>query len=58
MFKMGLHDPFGHLTHKLWPKKRSGIKLAIPSQDQTNLSTFTIAQTILVFVYSTQGKLM
>jgi hypothetical protein len=21
MFKMGLHDPFGHLKHKLWPKK-------------------------------------
>jgi hypothetical protein len=20
MFKMGLHDPFGHLKHKLWPK--------------------------------------
>jgi len=21
MSKMGLHDPFGHLKHKLWPKK-------------------------------------
>jgi len=21
MFKMGSHDPFGHLKHKLWPKK-------------------------------------
>ncbi len=21
MSKMGLHDPFGHLEHKLWPKK-------------------------------------
>jgi hypothetical protein len=29
MSKMGSHDPFGHLKHKLWPKKRSGIKLAI-----------------------------
>jgi hypothetical protein len=29
MFKMGLHDPFGHLKHKLWPKERSGVKLAI-----------------------------
>jgi hypothetical protein len=26
---MGLHDPFGHLQHKLWPKERPGIKLAI-----------------------------
>jgi hypothetical protein len=23
MFKMGLHDPFGHLKHKLWPKKKA-----------------------------------
>ncbi len=29
MSKMGLHDPFGHLKHKLWPKKRSRVKLAI-----------------------------
>jgi len=21
MFKMGLHDPFGYLKHKLWPKE-------------------------------------
>jgi len=27
--KMGSHDPFGHLKHKLWPKKRLGVKLAI-----------------------------
>jgi hypothetical protein len=26
---MGLHDPFGHLTHKLWPKEGSKVKLAI-----------------------------
>jgi hypothetical protein len=26
---MCLHDPFGHLKHKLWPKKRSKIKLAV-----------------------------
>jgi hypothetical protein len=26
---MGLHDPFGHLKHKLWPKERLGVKLAI-----------------------------
>jgi hypothetical protein len=29
MSKMGLHDPFGHLKHKLWPKERLGVKLAI-----------------------------
>jgi hypothetical protein len=30
MFKMGLHDPFEHLKHKLWPKEELGVKLAIP----------------------------
>jgi hypothetical protein len=29
MSKMGLHDPFGYLKHKLWPKEGSGIKLPI-----------------------------
>jgi len=29
MFKMCSHRPFGHLKHKLWPKERSGVKLAI-----------------------------
>jgi hypothetical protein len=29
MSKMGLHDPFEHLKHKLWPKERSGVKLTI-----------------------------
>jgi hypothetical protein len=29
MFKMGSHDPFGHLKHKLLPKEGSGVKLAI-----------------------------
>jgi hypothetical protein len=29
MFKMGLHDPFGWLKHKLWPKERSGVNLSI-----------------------------
>jgi hypothetical protein len=27
--KMGLHDSFEHLKHKLWPKEGSGIKLTI-----------------------------
>jgi hypothetical protein len=29
MSEMGLHDPFGHLKHKLWPKDGLGVKLAI-----------------------------
>jgi hypothetical protein len=29
MFKMGSHDPFGHLKHKLWPKEGSGVKSPI-----------------------------
>jgi len=26
---MGLHNPFGHLRHKLWPKEGLEVKLAI-----------------------------
>jgi hypothetical protein len=29
LFEMGLHDPFEHLKHKLWPKEGLGVKLAI-----------------------------
>jgi hypothetical protein len=29
MSKMGLHDPFGYLKHKLWPKEGPGVKLPI-----------------------------
>jgi hypothetical protein len=29
MSKVGSHNPFGHLQHKLWPKERSGVKLAV-----------------------------
>jgi hypothetical protein len=29
MLKMGSHDPFGHLKHKLWPEERSKVKLPI-----------------------------
>jgi len=29
MSKMGLHGLFGYLQHKLWPKKRSRVKLAV-----------------------------
>jgi hypothetical protein len=29
MFKMGLHDSFTYLKHKLWPKEGLGVKLPI-----------------------------
>jgi hypothetical protein len=29
MSKMGLHYPFGHLKHKLWPIEGSGVKHAV-----------------------------
>jgi hypothetical protein len=29
MFKMGLHDPFRHFKHKLWPKEGLWVKLTI-----------------------------
>jgi hypothetical protein len=29
MSKMGSHHPFGHWKHKLWPKEKSWVKLAI-----------------------------
>jgi hypothetical protein len=29
MFKMGLHDPFGHFKHKLWPKEGPRVKMAV-----------------------------
>jgi hypothetical protein len=29
MLKMGSHDPFGDLKHKLWPKERPKVKLAV-----------------------------
>jgi len=29
MSKMALHEPFGHLQHKLWQKERPRVKLAV-----------------------------
>jgi hypothetical protein len=29
MSKVGSHDPFEHLKHKLWPKERLEVKLAV-----------------------------
>jgi hypothetical protein len=31
---MGLHHPFEHLKHKLWPKEGPGVKLASKPQTQ------------------------
>jgi len=43
---MGLHDPFGHLKHKLWPKEKSGIKLTIwlPTTKSQELTWFPCVQ--------------
>jgi hypothetical protein len=46
MSKMGSHDPFGHFKHKLWPKKRLGIKLTIwfPTTKSWELPRFPYVQ--------------
>ncbi len=46
MFEMALHDPFAHLNHKLWPKERLGIKLALwlPTTKNQELSQFPCVQ--------------
>jgi hypothetical protein len=51
--KVGSHDPFGHLKHKLWPKERSGVKLAIwlsttKSQESTKFPCVKVACNILL----------
>jgi hypothetical protein len=48
MSKMGSHDPFGHLQHKLCPKEGSGVKLAIwlpttKSQESTRFCCVQVA---------------
>jgi hypothetical protein len=37
MFKIGLHDPFEHLQHKLWQKKKSGVKLLTPKHKKSRI---------------------
>jgi hypothetical protein len=46
MSKMGLHHPFGHLKHKLWPKEKSRINLAIwfPTTKSLESTWFTCVQ--------------
>jgi hypothetical protein len=53
---MGSHDPFGHLKHKLWPKKGSGIKLPIwlmiiKSQKSPQFPCIQVACNILLKKY-------
>jgi hypothetical protein len=46
MFKMGSHDPFAHLKHKLWPKEGLGIKSPIwlPTTKSQESPQFTCLQ--------------
>ncbi len=37
MSKMGSHDPFGHLQHKLWQKERLGVKIDSLTPDHKKL---------------------
>jgi len=48
MSKMGLHDPFGHLKHKLWPKERLQVKLTIwlPTIKSWELTRFIYVQVV------------
>jgi hypothetical protein len=45
---MGLHDPFGHLKHKIWLKEGSGIKLSIwfPTTKSRELPRFPCMQVV------------
>jgi hypothetical protein len=48
MSNMGLHDPFGHLQHKLWPKERPGVKMVVwflttESQESTQFPCVQVA---------------
>jgi hypothetical protein len=42
MSKMGLHDLFGHLQHKLWPKEKPGTKL--PTTESWESTKFPCVQ--------------
>jgi hypothetical protein len=59
MSKMGLHDPFGHLKHKLWPKKGLKVKLTIwlPTTKSRELTQFHYVQVLchIAFERSWQG---
>jgi hypothetical protein len=46
MSRMGSHDPFGYMKHKLWPKERSRVKLAVwlPTTKSQELTRFLCVQ--------------
>ncbi len=48
MSKMGSHDPFGHLQHKLWQKERSGIKTGnlTPNHKSRESTQFSCVQVV------------
>jgi hypothetical protein len=53
MSKMGLHDLFGHLKHKLWPKERPRVKLVVwlpttKSQESTQFPCVYVACNIFL----------
>jgi len=43
---MGSYHPFGHLKHKLWPKERLGVKLAVwfPTTKSWKLTWFLVCR--------------
>jgi hypothetical protein len=53
MSKMSLHDPFGYLKHKLWPKEKPEVKLPIwflttESQESPKFPCVQVAYHILL----------
>jgi hypothetical protein len=50
---MGLHDPFGHLKHKLWLKERPRVKLVVwlPTIKSWESTRFCCVQVVCVFLW-------
>jgi hypothetical protein len=48
MSKLGSHDSFGHMKHKLWSKEKPGVKLTIwlPTTKSRELSRFHCVQVL------------
>jgi hypothetical protein len=58
MFKMGSHDPFGHLKHKLWPKERPGVKLTVwfPTTKSRNWPDFLVWRWLATYHWKALDK--
>jgi len=56
MFKMGSHDPFGHLKHKLWPKERLGVKLEIGAGGVQHIVVKILTRSTTLLQTSSQSK--